>query len=76
MDLVSSQVGDVRPISGCAFSPDGKTLATSSWSGMAKVWDAGTCDHKHTLIGHAERLTDVKFHPAFQSDAVGSETAG
>merc|ERR1719253_1039167 len=35
-----SQVGDNRPLSHCAFSPDAKTsyLATASWSGNVKLW--------------------------------------
>ena len=34
------EVGDVRPLSHCAFSPDPKTsyLATASWSGLVKLW--------------------------------------
>ena len=33
----SSEIGDERPIVGCAFSPDGAHLATGSWSGALKV---------------------------------------
>ena len=29
---IHTQVGDVRPISACHFSPDAKALATSSWA--------------------------------------------
>ncbi|EKX32677.1 hypothetical protein GUITHDRAFT_166652, partial [Guillardia theta CCMP2712] len=72
LDLSSSQIGDARPISGCSFSPDGQFLATSSWSGVAKIWSMPSCDLKFTLYGHAERLTDAKFHPQFDSAAVGN----
>jgi len=72
MDLACSQVGDVRPISGCHFSPDAQTLATCSWSGLAKIWSVPDCTEKFTLFGHSERLTDVKFHPSFKSAAMGS----
>ena len=76
MDLACSQVGDVRPISGCHFSADAKTLATSSWSGLAKIWSVPDCEEKFTLFGHAERLTDVKFHPAFSSASMGASEGG
>jgi WD40 repeat protein len=33
----SSEIGDERPIVGCAFSPDGTQLATGAWSGTLKV---------------------------------------
>jgi len=76
MDLACSQVGDVRPISGCHFSADAKTLATASWSGLAKIWSVPECEEKFTLFGHAERLTDVKFHPAFSSSSMGASEGG
>ena len=31
MGIMSSQVGDTRPISFCKFSPSGEFLATASW---------------------------------------------
>ena len=30
------------PVMSLAFSPEGKQLATSDWTGLAFVWDAGT----------------------------------
>lgn len=33
-----SEIGDDRPHSGCAFSPDASLLATSGWSGNARLW--------------------------------------
>jgi U4/U6 small nuclear ribonucleoprotein PRP4 len=59
----SSEVGDERPVSSCSFSPDGKYLVTSSWSGICKVWDVDTFKLLKTLRGHKERVQSVMFHP-------------
>ena len=76
MDLTCSQVGDVRPVSGVHFSPDAQTLATSNWSGLAKIWSVPDCTERFTLFGHAERLTDIKFHPGFKSEMMGATAVG
>lgn len=61
----SSQVGDDRPISTCAFCSNGTMLATGSWSGMVKVWSTPECALKEggRLRGHTERVNAVAFHP-------------
>jgi U4/U6 small nuclear ribonucleoprotein PRP4 len=76
MELGSSQIGDVRPISGANFSPDGQCLATCSWSGIAKVWTVPDCIEKFQLLGHSERLTDVKFSPGFKTGMLGQTNDG
>eukprot|EP00037_Helgoeca_nana_P006132 m.56919 g.56919 ORF g.56919 m.56919 type:complete len:529 (-) comp17036_c0_seq1:364-1950(-) len=58
-----SQVGDNRPISSCEFSPDGKTLATASWSGLCKLWSVPECTLKRTLKGHTQRVSCITWHP-------------
>eukprot|EP00727_Mastigamoeba_balamuthi_P009337 m51a1_g5025 putative u4 u6 small nuclear ribonucleoprotein prp4 (522) ;mRNA; r:343115-345004 len=59
----TSQVGDERPLSGCALSPGGALVATASWSGLARLWDARTCSPVRTLAGHRDRVLGVAFHP-------------
>ena len=50
-----------------AYSPDGKTLATSSRDDLTKdttiqLWDAVTCKHKATLTtGHRETIWSIAF---------------
>lgn len=58
-----SQVGDSRPISSCEFSPDGKTLATASWSGLCKLWSIPECTLQKTLKGHTQRVSCITWHP-------------
>ncbi|KAJ7531297.1 hypothetical protein O6H91_14G039400 [Diphasiastrum complanatum] len=58
-----SEIGDERPLSGCAFSPDSTLLATSGWSGITKVWSIPDVQKVGTLKGHSERITAVAFSP-------------
>eukprot|EP01117_Protostelium_nocturnum_P005278 TRINITY_DN1925_c0_g1_i3.p1 TRINITY_DN1925_c0_g1~~TRINITY_DN1925_c0_g1_i3.p1 ORF type:complete len:512 (-),score=148.91 TRINITY_DN1925_c0_g1_i3:9-1544(-) len=61
--LVSSIVGDDRVLSSCSFSPDGNSLATSSWGGIAKIWDFSSGEMIQTLKGHQERITNIQYYP-------------
>lgn len=63
----SSEIGDDRPIVGCAFSPDGKQLATGSWSGSLKVWSSPECQKLLTVKAHTERITGISWHPEASS---------
>lgn len=67
-----SQVGDTRALSACAFSPDGAVVATGSWTGLTKLWDAEHYGAVAKLRGHTCRVTDVAFHPR----ATGGPVAG
>jgi len=58
-----SQIGDERPISHCAFSPNDKLLATGSWSGLCKLWDVPGCEAVRTLRGHNAQVGCIEFHP-------------
>src|SRR5262249_35673740 len=44
------------------FSPDGKTLATSSYQAI-KLWDARTLAEKASLDGHTDSVFGVSFSP-------------
>ncbi|KAM0879679.1 hypothetical protein ACQ4PT_034071 [Festuca glaucescens] len=61
--LECSEIGDDRPLTGCSFSRDASMLATSSWSGIIKVWSMPQITKIATLKGHTERATDVAFSP-------------
>ncbi|KAL4200034.1 hypothetical protein AMTRI_Chr03g54390 [Amborella trichopoda] len=63
LTLQCSEIGDDRPLSGCGFSHDGTLLATSAWSGTAKIWSMPQVEKVATLKGHKDRATDVAFSP-------------
>ncbi|XP_047051199.1 U4/U6 small nuclear ribonucleoprotein PRP4-like protein [Lolium rigidum] len=64
--LDCSEIGDDRPLTACSFSRDASMLATSSWSGITKVWSITPpgITKMAALKGHTERATDVVFSPA------------
>lgn len=63
MSIHSSQIGDTRPVSYCEFSPNSRLLATSSWSGLCKVWSVPNCELQQTLRGHTCHVGAIIFHP-------------
>ncbi len=47
-----------------AFSPDGKTVATSGYDRTVRFWDAATGRaHEEVLYGHTSRVSHVAFSP-------------
>jgi len=58
-----SEMADERPLSGCAFSPDGTELVTCSWSGLCKFWSVQGAAKRLVMRAHDERVTGVAFHP-------------
>jgi len=63
-----SQIGDSRPLSHCQFSPNGKLLATASWSGLCKLWSVPDGNEVRTLTGHSDRVGCIAFHPSATVD--------
>ena len=62
-EIVYSQIGDSRPISSCTFSPNDKLIATSSWSGLCKLWNVDTLDTLCTYRAHNCFAGSIDFHP-------------
>ncbi|SCV73291.1 BQ2448_7217 [Microbotryum intermedium] len=69
---LGSQIGDSRPLGPLKFSPDGQMLLTSSWTGMAKLWNVPSCKEVRTLKAHKERIGGVAWHP---TATIGQSTA-
>ncbi|KNC52615.1 uncharacterized protein AMSG_08479 [Thecamonas trahens ATCC 50062] len=62
---VSSQRAGRRTVAHCALAPDGARLATCSWHGCVKVWDAASCELILDMpTAHEERASGVAWSPA------------
>ena len=55
--------GHTDSVRTACFSPDGKTVLTSSSDGTAKLWDAATCREIGTLTGHMYLVNSACFSP-------------
>ncbi|KAJ1743108.1 hypothetical protein LPJ68_001321 [Coemansia sp. RSA 1086] len=68
--IVGSQVGDSRPLSRIAFSPDSSQVLVGSWTGSIKLWDIPGCQMAQLYRGHTDRVGGLSFHPqAGQGDS-------
>ncbi len=64
-------IGHTSAVSSVAFSPDGRTLASSSYDQTIKVWDLRTGQMQKTLTGHEGRVYSVAFSPDGRTLASG-----
>jgi WD40 repeat protein len=65
--------GHKEAVRSIAFSPDGRTLATGSADGPAKLWDTATGALRSTLTGHTDLINSVAFSPDGRTLATASD---
>jgi WD40 repeat protein/serine/threonine protein kinase/DNA-binding XRE family transcriptional regulator len=61
--LEFSLAGHSADVTGIAFSPDGRWLATSSADGAARLWDVQSHEEIAVLAGHEGAVNDLAFSP-------------
>ena len=66
------QLGHPGIVTGVAFSPDGRFLATASNDGSARIWDVATGRELKVLRGHWSVVSSVAFSPDGRFLATGS----
>ncbi|MCT7984068.1 WD40 repeat domain-containing protein [Laspinema sp. A4] len=55
--------GHQESVNSIVFSPDGKTLASSSGDKTIKLWNVETGEEIHTLAGHQDKVWSIAFSP-------------
>src|SRR3990167_5644798 len=66
------QTGHTSYVSGVAFSPDGRWLASGSDDNTIKLWEVATGREVRTLAGHTAGVSGVAFSPDGRWLASGS----
>src|SRR5262249_41934242 len=61
--LIRTLEGHLAPVSGCAFSPDGKLIVSASNDRTLKVWDALTGQTLRSLESHSDYVSGCVFSP-------------
>ncbi|CCG84016.1 protein of unknown function [Taphrina deformans PYCC 5710] len=58
-----SQIAADRPVSIARFSPDSRTIATGSWAGDLRFFDASTLEERRRVTGHVDKVSGLSWHP-------------
>jgi WD40 repeat protein len=65
-------MGHTNNVTSVAFSPDGKTVASGSSDGTARLWRVSDGALLDTFEGHADGVQSVAFSPDGRTLASGS----
>ena len=71
--LLSTLKGHSDVVYGITFSPDGKTIASTSWDKSVKIWQPDGTKLLTTLKGHSDQLWGVALCPDDKTIASASE---
>ncbi|MBV8837085.1 MAG: hypothetical protein JO000_11135, partial [Alphaproteobacteria bacterium] len=69
---VATLRGHTWTVNDVAFSPDGRTLLTSSWDHHVKLWDTGTWKERLDLYDNAGAISTARFSPDSRSVLVAT----
>jgi U4/U6 small nuclear ribonucleoprotein PRP4 len=75
-DISASQFGDTRPLCAIRFSPCSQLVATGSFSGPVKLWNAEGAGSRRVFKGHRSRTTSIDFNPNFTQDCLEESSGG
>jgi WD40 repeat protein/serine/threonine protein kinase len=65
--------GHQNTVSRVVFSPDGRSLATSSHDRSIRIWDVHTGKTRHTIAAHRRKIFYLAFSPDGRTIASGDE---
>jgi WD40 repeat protein len=69
LKLLAAPPGHTDMVLATVFSPDGKTLATSSADDSVRFWDTGNWNEIPPSLGHKEYVSSIAFSPDGKSIA-------
>ena len=74
--LLTSEVGDTRPLAAVAVRAGGGHAATGGWSGAVRVWALpGSTPVGAPFLGHTDRVTGVAWRPGGPGPGEEEESA-